>query len=76
MDWVLSILYILGMYFLVTESKISWAITFVTSWLWIYYSIFMLRPPQYGLVLSDAIAIILSASTGIRVWNERQKHSI
>lgn len=71
MDWVLSILYLLGLYLLVVESKASWAITFITAWLWIYYSIFMLHPPQYGLVLSDAIAVIISTTAGIKWWNER-----
>lgn len=70
MDWLLSALTLIANYLIGRKIKWGWVVSFFGSALWSYYALFMLNPPQYGLVPAAAINMYISFEAGLRWFKE------
>lgn len=67
MDWILSTIVLLGNFMIGRKWKWGWIVIAVNSLLWVYYALWFLTPPQYGLVPS-AIVNFFIAVFSARKW--------
>lgn len=73
MDWVLSGITLLGNFLVGRKIKEGWLVFTVASILWICYSLFILHPPQYGLVPAAVVNLIIGI-TSFRKWYKEDKN--
>ena len=50
MDWILCGLVVVANFLIGRKIKWGWIVAGINSLAWIYYAMFVLSPPQYGLV--------------------------
>lgn len=73
MDWFLSALTCLGLFLAGRKNRWGWLVMGVCSLLWVFYALYMLNPPQYGLVPAAVINVLISFHAFFS-WNERGKY--
>ena len=74
MDWGLSMATVLANFFLGRKNVVGWIILEAVSILWIYYAIWILNPPQYGLLLSCVPYIFISGYNCYK-WTKEKNES-
>lgn len=72
MDWVLSGIVLLANYLIGQKIKWGWVIQAIGAVLWMYYALWYLHPPQYGLVPSAAINFIICIDSAGRWFKDDQ----
>ena len=70
MDWILSGLTILANGLIGRKIKWGWIVMCICTLIWIYYAVFMLNPPQYGLVPASVVTSIISVVSAIKWFRE------
>jgi hypothetical protein len=70
MDWILSCLTIVGNSLIGRKIKWGWIVMGVCTLMWIYYAVFILNPPQYGLVPASVVTFIISVVSAIKWFRE------
>ncbi len=72
MDWVLSGLVVVVNFLIGKKVKWGWILAAINSIAWIYYAIWHLSPPQYGLVPAAAINFAIACGSFIK-WHKESK---
>ena len=70
MDWLLSFAVIFGTFLLSRKVRWGWLVLAVGSIGWMYYAT-TLTPPQWGLLPSSAINLVISL-LGYKNWNKEK----
>lgn len=73
MDWILSGLVVLGNFLVGKKIKWGWIVVLVNSLAWIYYALWVLSPPQYGLVPSAALNFVVAFFSAVKWFREDKK---
>ena len=70
MDWILSGLVLVVNFLLGRKIKWGWILAIVNSFAWMYWAVFVLDPPQYGLVPSSILNLVISVTSAIKWFRE------
>lgn len=70
MDWILSGLVLIGNFMIGRKWKWGWIVIAINSLAWVYYSLYILSPPQYGLVPSAILNFFVAGASAIKWFRE------
>lgn len=73
MDWILSTLTVIGNFLIGRKIKWGWIMFIGIGMLWLYYALYILNPPQYGLVPATIINIVIGISSTVKWFKEDKK---
>lgn len=68
MAWFLSGLVVVVNYLIGRKVKWGWILAGINSLLWIYYAIWYLSPPQYGLAPAAALNFVIACTSFVK-WH-------
>lgn len=73
MDWILSILTIIGIWLIGKKILWGWLFSAFASILWVVYAL-KLSPPQYGLIPASVIYFIIDIISFIRWYKDEHSN--
>lgn len=70
MDWFLSVLVVFGAFLLGRKNKWGWIVMIVNTIGWAIYAIWILDPPQWGLVPASVINFVIAVTAAFKWFRE------